>query len=63
MRKETKQERMKREQLDIKLDRELEDTFPASDPTKITRSRPEKPLAPASRETARARRAKVQDRR
>jgi hypothetical protein len=43
MSKETKDERAKRK-LDLDLDRELEDTFPASDALKITRSRPEKPL-------------------
>jgi hypothetical protein len=46
--KETKQERAQREKLDIQLDKELEGTFPASDPTKITRSRPEKPVTPAT---------------
>ena len=33
---ETKEERIKRE-LDLELDRELENTFPASDAPKITR--------------------------
>ena len=47
MRKETKQERARREQLDIQLDRELEATFPASDPTKITLSGAQKPVVPA----------------
>ena len=46
MRKETKQERTKRK-LDLELDRELEDTFPASDALKITRgSVTEKPVTP-----------------
>jgi hypothetical protein len=34
--RETKEERTKRK-LDLQLDRELEDTFPASDALKITR--------------------------
>jgi hypothetical protein len=37
-----KRERLKRE-LDIELDRELEATFPASDPLKITLSSPRVP--------------------
>jgi hypothetical protein len=37
--KETPEEREKRE-LDAELDRQLEQTFPASDPPKITRSTP-----------------------
>jgi hypothetical protein len=37
--KETAEEREKRE-LDAELDRQLEQTFPASDPPKITRSTP-----------------------
>ena len=36
MLKETKKEQIKRK-LDLQLDRELEDTFPASDALKITR--------------------------
>jgi hypothetical protein len=44
VRKETKQERKQRERLDAQLDKELENTFPASDPTKITLSRPGKPI-------------------
>lgn len=36
---ETREQREKRE-LDEELDRQLEQTFPASDPPKITRSRP-----------------------
>jgi hypothetical protein len=39
---ETPKERQKRK-LDGELDRELEQTFPASDPLKITRSVPRKP--------------------
>jgi hypothetical protein len=38
--KETKAERTKRN-IDLELDKELEDTFPASDPLKITRRPPE----------------------
>jgi hypothetical protein len=45
--KETKEERTRREHLDVQLDRELEDTFPASDPTKITLSRAKKRDVPA----------------
>jgi hypothetical protein len=37
--RETREERAKRE-VDLRLDRELEDTFPASDPLKITRGTP-----------------------
>jgi hypothetical protein len=37
--KETREEQEKRE-LDEELDRQLEQTFPASDPPKITRSTP-----------------------
>ena len=33
-----------RRQLEIELDRELEGTFPASDPLKITRSKPDRPV-------------------
>ena len=44
MSKETKEGRAKRK-LDLELDRQLEDTFPASDPLKITRRRPETPVA------------------
>ena len=36
---ETREQREKRE-LDDELNRQLEETFPASDPPKITRSRP-----------------------
>jgi hypothetical protein len=32
--------RKEREKADAELDRELEDTFPASDPPKVTRFRP-----------------------
>jgi hypothetical protein len=39
--KSTKQESDKRK-LEIELDRELEGTFPASDPPKITRVKPER---------------------
>ena len=41
MPKNTNEESEKR-RLDLELDSQLEDTFPASDPPKITRSRPEK---------------------
>ena len=53
MSKETEEERIKRK-LDLDLDRELEDTFPASDALKITRSRPEKPLTPKQARDIRA---------
>lgn len=39
MAKETSEERAKRE-VELELDRQLEDTFPASDPLKITRRPP-----------------------
>ena len=39
---ETPEQREKRE-LDEELDRQLEQTFPASDPPKITRGTPRKP--------------------
>jgi hypothetical protein len=41
--RETREQREKRE-LDEQLDRELEQTFPASDPPKITRSVRAKPI-------------------
>jgi hypothetical protein len=50
VRKETKQQRKRREQLDVQLDRELEATFPASDPTKITLSGAQKAAVPAPAE-------------
>jgi hypothetical protein len=40
----SKMERSKQE-LEKELDRQLEDTFPASDPLKITRSRPAIPTS------------------
>jgi hypothetical protein len=43
--KDSKEQRTKRK-LDLELDKELEDTFPASDALKITRSRPEAPGTP-----------------
>jgi len=43
--RETREQREKRE-LDEQLDRELEQTFPASDPPKITRSVRPKPIDP-----------------
>lgn len=43
--KETHQQRKKRE-IDQELDRQLEDSFPASDPPKITRSLPEGQVTP-----------------
>ena len=43
--KETREEREKRE-LEAELDRQLEATFPASDPPKITRSNPASQVTP-----------------
>ena len=43
--KETPEEREKRE-LDDELDRQLDQTFPASDPPKITRSAPSTEVTP-----------------
>jgi hypothetical protein len=43
--KETREKREKRE-LDAELDRQLEGTFPASDPPKITRSTPSTQVTP-----------------
>ncbi len=43
--KETREEREKRE-LDRMLDRQLEQTFPASDPPKVTRSVPNTQITP-----------------
>ena len=45
MSKETEEEQKKRK-LDLELDRELEDTFPASDALKITRRPPERHVTP-----------------
>jgi hypothetical protein len=45
MSKETREERAKRK-LDSELDRELADTFPASDALKVTRRKPESPVTP-----------------
>lgn len=45
MSRDSKQEQAKRK-LDVELDRQLEDTFPASDALKITRRRPEIPVTP-----------------
>jgi hypothetical protein len=42
---ETREERAKRE-LDEELDRQLEQTFPASDPPKVTRSAPATQVTP-----------------
>ena len=42
---ETRKEREKRE-LDDELDRQLEQTFPASDPPKVTRSSPATQVTP-----------------
>jgi hypothetical protein len=36
-------ETLEKERLDLELDKELKDTFPASDALKITRGRPEQP--------------------
>jgi hypothetical protein len=43
--RETREEREKRE-LDDELDRQLEQTFPASDPPKVTRSAPATQVTP-----------------
>jgi hypothetical protein len=43
--KETREQREKRE-LDDELDRQLQETFPASDPPKITRSTPATQITP-----------------
>lgn len=40
------QEEQKKHKLDLELDRELEDTFPASDALKITRRPPERHVTP-----------------
>ena len=45
MSKETKEEQKKRK-LDLELDRELENTFPASDAPKVTRRSPEPHVTP-----------------
>jgi hypothetical protein len=42
---ETREERKKRE-LDDELDRQLDQTFPASDPPKVTRSTPPSQVTP-----------------
>jgi hypothetical protein len=42
---ETREERTKRE-LDDELDRQLDQTFPASDPPKVTRSAPATQVTP-----------------
>lgn len=52
MSKETKEEQKKR-QLDLELDRELEDSFPASDALKITRRSPERHVMPDTPATPR----------
>ena len=44
-RKETREERERRE-LDDELNRQLEETFPASDPPKVTRSNPATQITP-----------------
>ena len=43
--KETREQREKRE-LDDELNRQLEETFPASDPLKVTRSNPATQITP-----------------
>ena len=43
--KETREQRKKRE-LDEELSRQLEETFPASDPPKVTRSNPATQITP-----------------
>ena len=47
---ETREERAKRE-LDEELDRQLEQTFPASDPPKVTRSTPKPSAGAGEQET------------
>ena len=47
MPKETREQREKRE-LDEEFDRQLEQTFPASDPPKVTRSLPAGQITPKS---------------
>jgi hypothetical protein len=42
----TTRERREREQVEDELDRQLAETFPASDPPKITRSRPDGQVTP-----------------
>lgn len=44
---ETKDDRQRK--LDEELDRQLEQTFPASDPPEVTRPRAEKPIKPKPR--------------
>jgi hypothetical protein len=39
-------EQPSRDEIDLELDRELEATFPASDPLKITRRKPQKTAMP-----------------
>jgi hypothetical protein len=50
----TRQESVKRK-LEIELDRELEGTFPASDPLKITRTKPDRRVTPRSKDSSRKR--------
>jgi hypothetical protein len=47
--KETREQREK-QRLDDELDRELEGTFPASDPPKVTRSIPATQITPQPRQ-------------
>jgi hypothetical protein len=46
--RDTREERKKQE-LDDELDRQLEETFPASDPPKVTRSNPATQITPKPR--------------
>jgi hypothetical protein len=43
--KKTREQR-ERDEVEDELDRQLEETFPASDPLKITRSRPDGQVTP-----------------
>jgi hypothetical protein len=47
---ETREQREKRE-LDDELNRQLKETFPASDPPKVTRSIPASQITPRRRKT------------
>jgi hypothetical protein len=42
-----------RRKLEAELDRELEGTFPASDPLKVTRSKPERRITPRPKTSSR----------
>jgi hypothetical protein len=49
--KETKTDEQWKQKVERELDRQLEDTFPASDPLKITRRPPKKPLGSPAEES------------